>query len=116
MRERHDGLTELIERYVPADTDPVQTNYWREQWLKALPKARRVAVKWVDRYGLKLTASWLSSDGSELISLGHPEKRAESLRDFVRNWQSYMKKKGIRVQVDWDDTLGGNKPSSRVAS
>jgi hypothetical protein len=115
VRERHDGLAKLIERYVPADTDPVQTDLFRQRWLSALPKARRVTVKWVDKYGWRLMASWLASDGTELISLGRPEKRAESLRDFVRNWQTYMQKQGIGVHVDWDDPLGGNERNSRVA-
>jgi hypothetical protein len=116
VRSGRDGLAELIERYVPTDTDPVQTGFFRQRWLSALSKARRVTVKWVNSYGWKLTASWLASDGSELIALGRPQKRAESLRDFVRDWQSYMKKKGISIRVDWDDHLRGNEPSPRVAS
>jgi hypothetical protein len=111
-----DGLAELIDQHVPADTDPNYTDFYRRQWLSALPKARRVVVRWVEDYGWKLRASWLGSDGTELISLGRPQKRAESLRDFVRNWQAYMEKQGITVRVDWDDHLNGDKPRSRVAS
>ena len=116
VKGRHDGLAELIERYVPSDTDPRPTSFYRQQWHGALSKARRVVVRWTDDYGWKLTALWLTSDGSELISLGRPEQRAESLRDFVRKWQSYMKKQGIDVLVEWDDHLKGDKPGSRVAS
>jgi hypothetical protein len=116
VQEGHDGLAELIDQHVPADTDPNYTDFYRRQWLSALPKARRVVVRWVEDYGWKLRASWLGSDGTELISLGRPQKRAESLRDFVRNWQAYMEKQGITVRVDWDDHLNGDKPRSRVAS
>lgn len=116
VTERHDGLAELVDEFVPRDTDDAYTQFYRQQWIAALPKARRVLVRWVDDYGWKLRASWLTPEGSELISFGSPQNRVKSLRDFVRRWESYMKEQGITVRVDWDDHLNGNKPGSRVAS
>jgi hypothetical protein len=95
-------LEELLKRHLPRDTSEAMTDYVRESWLRVLPAAQVVVVEWVDDPSPQLTASWLNDRGEVIASISSPPSQAESVREFVRDWESFRYRHGLDARVEWE--------------
>jgi hypothetical protein len=96
---RPTDLETLLRRHLPKDTDSDITDCVVDQWKTSLATATRVIVARVDNYGPKLQASWLDPEGRIVAAIARPFPRASSVRTFVRDWERYMRKRGVRASV-----------------
>jgi hypothetical protein len=99
-------LETLLRRHLPKDTDSDITDRVVDQWKTSLATASRVIVARVDNYGPKLQASWLDPEGRVVASIARPFASESAVRKFVREWERYMRKRGAKPSVTWDDAAG----------
>lgn len=99
-------LETLLRHHLAQDTDSDMTDHVVDQWKTALAIATRVLVARIDNYGPKLQASWLDPEGHVVASIARPFSRESAVRTFVRDWERYMRKRGAKPSVTWDDTAG----------
>jgi hypothetical protein len=91
-------LEDLLRKHLPKDSDPKMTDHVVSRWKAQLEPASVVKLEWDTGFGRKLKASWL--DGGEVLaSMARPEARAQSLREFVSDWEAFRRRHSLPARV-----------------
>jgi hypothetical protein len=93
----------LLNEHLPKDSFGRIPPQVLSDWARALETADTVVVEWVESYGRKLRASWFSPGGRLLASTARPPSRADSIRDFVRDWEQYAQRHGRCPAITWGE-------------